>query len=57
MGRKDKHKAGSSRNGAVYKVVGAKVAKTAKGKPKNVDIKLKKVKKCEQTLTKYLVLA
>ena len=43
MGRKDKHKLGASRNNAVYKVVGAKVSKGAKGKPREVAPKLKKV--------------
>jgi len=43
MGRKDKHKLGKTRNNAVFKVVGAKVSKGAKGKPKGVDVKLKKV--------------
>lgn len=45
MGRKDKHKPGASRNNAVFKVVGAKVSKQAKGRPKGVDIKVKKVLK------------
>ena len=44
MGRKDKHKLGGSRNSAVFKVVGAKVSKAAKGRPKEVAPKLKKVK-------------
>ncbi len=44
MGRKDKHKLGGTRNNPVFKVVGAKVSKAAKGRPKGVDIKLKKVR-------------
>ena len=44
MGRKDKHKLGQSRNSAVFKVVGGKAGKANnKGKPKGVELKLKKV--------------
>jgi hypothetical protein len=43
MGRKDKHNVGKTRNNPVFKVVGAKVAKQSKGRPKGVDVKLKKV--------------
>ncbi len=40
---KDKKKKGTSRNNAVFRVVGAKVSKQSKGKPKEVGMKLKKV--------------
>ncbi len=43
MGRRDKHRSGSSRNNPVFKVVGARVGRAAKGRPRGVDVKLKKV--------------
>ena len=43
MGKKDKHKLGSTRNNPVFKVVGAKVKKQGKGRPKEVSLKLKKL--------------
>ena len=42
MGRKDKHKLGSTRNNPLFKVVGGKASK-AKAKPREVDLKLKKI--------------
>ncbi len=47
MGRKDKHKLGASRNNAVFKVVGAKVKKAGKGRPKEVSFKLRNIKSKE----------
>jgi hypothetical protein len=43
MGRNDKHKPGKSRNNPVFKIVGGGTKKADKGRPKSVDIKLKKV--------------
>lgn len=44
MGRNDKHKSGQSRNSTVFKIVGGKAGKAKPGKPKGVDLKLKKLK-------------
>ena len=44
MGRKDKHKQGQSRNNPIFKVVGGTAGKT-KNKPREVNIKLKNVRK------------
>ena len=44
MGKKDKHKPGQSRNNPIFKVVGGKAGKS-KNKPREVNIKLKNVRK------------
>ena len=54
MGKKDKHKLGATRNNPVFKVVGAKVKKQSKGRPKEVSLKLKKLanEKAKSTVDK-----
>ena len=42
MGKKDKHKLGSSRNNPIFKVANGKLKQ--KNKPKEVTTKLKKVR-------------
>ena len=44
MGKKDKHRPGQSRNDPIFKVVGGKAGKS-KNKPREVNIKLKNVRK------------
>ena len=53
MGKKDKHKPGQSRNNPIFKVVGGKAGKS-KNKPREVNIKLKNVRKKYYSMSTYL---